>query len=208
MRVPPLTYVEYGNPRFAFSVDAPAFFHEEPAPTNGDGQEWTWGSHARMTASGMHGGFMTIADLCQRPPDEKARRKARTETKTMCWVTGVTGGRIYWEKTVLSGPFLYSLRFEYDEALKTAFDPLVAHVNASWHYRTCGKDRIDACEMCYPRCRVTADCKGNGDVCKPVKCGPDALGNDPDFGLGCVNPDDEFSVHLGALRVDDAPTPP
>jgi hypothetical protein len=45
---------------------------------------------------------------------------------------------------------------------------------------------------------VTADCKGKHDICKEVVCdGP--LRPDQVFGLGCVDPDDEKSLPLGAL---------
>jgi hypothetical protein len=206
--VPPLTYVRYVNARFAFSIDAPAFFHAEPPPTNGDGQEWTWGGHATMMASGMNNPSLRIADLCKDAPSDRKGVKARRMSKATCWVTGLDAGKIYWEKTVLSGPFLFSLRLEYDEALKAAFDPIVAHVNASWHYRTCEADRIDACGLCYQRCRTTADCKGEGDICQPVRCGPDMAGVDPVFGRGCMNPDDEFSLRPGTFPMDDSSSDP
>ena len=52
--MPPLAYEAYGNGRFGFLVDVPVFFVASPPPTNGDGQEWTWGAHAQLTAWGMY----------------------------------------------------------------------------------------------------------------------------------------------------------
>jgi hypothetical protein len=203
--MPPLTYENYKNARFLFSVDVPAFFHTEPSPTNGDGQEWTWGSRAKMIASGMHRMSLTTDDLCKEDFAKRKGVKAKSITKNGCWITGIDAGQVYWERRVLSGEFLYSLSFAYDESVRGAFDPLVSHVNASWVYRKCEASRIDACGLCYLRCKSTADCDREGDVCKPVTCGPDAFGADPVLGMGCVNPDDEFSIGPGALRMDESP---
>jgi hypothetical protein len=63
--VPPVTYVRYGNPRFGFSVDVPAFFHAESPPANGDGQTWIWGDAATMTAWGMNNAGLTTDVLCR-----------------------------------------------------------------------------------------------------------------------------------------------
>ncbi|HEY3817536.1 MAG TPA: hypothetical protein VGL81_10210 [Polyangiaceae bacterium] len=130
--VPPLVYQRYGNPRFDFWVDVPAFFVASPPPTNGDGQQWTWGDRATMTSSGMYASSPTaLRDLC----DDDAKAKSVTShsmTATDCWVTGKDAGKIYWQKTRLAKGVFYSLRFEYDESLGQAFDPLVAHVDASW----------------------------------------------------------------------------
>jgi hypothetical protein len=131
--MPTVTYEPYANARFGFSVDVPSFFVASPPPTNGDGQEWTWGTNAQMTAWGMY----NSASL---PVDCDATRKgvtARRATASSCWLTGKESGKIYWEKTVLAGGGdgrLYGLTLEYDERLKEAFDPVVAHVNASWQY--------------------------------------------------------------------------
>jgi hypothetical protein len=192
--VPPLGYVTYANSRFAFSVDVPTFFAANPAPTNGDGLTWTWGNYAQMTAAGMNNALqMTTEELCK---DYRTRPgvKSASITKKSCWVTGVDAGGIYWQRTVLAGDFLFELSIRYDERLKKRFDPLVAHVNASWKYRKCEPDRIDACGLCFKRCKSTADCEGK-EVCQPVTCWTPGAAS---FGQGCVNPDDEFSLRLGA----------
>jgi hypothetical protein len=190
---PALVYARYGNPRFGFSVDVPTFFAASPPPTNGDGQEWTWGGRATMTASGMNAMGMTTKEGCA----GDAKRKGMTAhslTATDCWVTGRDGGRIFWEKTQLAGDVVYSLRFDYEERLKDAFDPLVAHVNASWRVpkseppsasaapkaapaSTCPKGWIDECGGCYPRCEADRDCKTKGQTCQPIVCAHGSYGN-------------------------------
>jgi hypothetical protein len=130
--------------------------------------------------------------------------KGSAITKTTCWVTGLDAGRIYWERTVLSGDFVFELSLSYDARLKKQFDPLIAHINASWHYWKCEAGRISACGLCTQRCRTTADCEGKREVCKAVTC-PTALDEgETSFGNGCVDPEDEFSIRPGMLIWQDS----
>lgn len=197
--LPPLAYGRYGNPRFAFWVDVPTFLKASPPPTNGDGQEWTWGARATMTASGMNDAGMTMQELCAGDAKKKGAT-AHTITATTCWVTGKDAGKVFWERIQLVHDVFYSLRFEYDEPLKDAFDPVVAHVNASWKVSPpegpgaapaptkaapaakCPKGWIDECGGCYQPCNADADCKTQGQSCQPVICAHTPYGN------GCVAP--------------------
>jgi hypothetical protein len=198
--LPPLAYGRYGNPRFNFWVDVPTFFKESPPPTNGDGQEWTWGTRATMTASGMNSaGNMSTQELCGGDAKKKGAM-AHTITATTCWVTGKDAGKVFWERTQLAHDVFYSLRFEYDDRLKDAFDAVVTHVNASWKVSPadapsassaptrapaatkCPKGWIDECGGCYQPCNADGDCKTKGQSCQPVICAHTPYGN------GCVAP--------------------
>jgi hypothetical protein len=195
--VPALVYERYGNPRFNFWVDVPAFFKASPPPTNGDGQEWTWSGRATMTASGMNDSGMTTQDLCADDVKQKGVT-AHTLTATTCWVTGLDAGKVFWAKTQLANGVFYSLRFEYEERLRDAFDPLVTHVSASWKVSkpeppsaaapkaappsTCPKGWIDECGSCYQRCEADRDCTTKGQTCQPILCAHGSYGN------GCVAP--------------------
>jgi hypothetical protein len=130
--VPPLTYRPYTNTRYGFFVDAPTFFKPSPPPTNGDGQEWTWGGRSTMTASAIHNpGSMTMQEMCKEDLERKGTTM-KSVSATTCLVSGKDAGKVYWQRTLLSGDVFYSLRLVYDERLKEDFDPLVTHVNASW----------------------------------------------------------------------------
>jgi hypothetical protein len=200
--VPALTYRPYANARFGFVVDVPTFFRPSRPPTNGDGQEWTWGAHATMTASGMNNAAsLTTQDLCK---DDFAKRHgatAKSITATTCFVSGRDAGKIYWEKTRLAGDVIHSLRFAYDESLKQPFDPLLTHVDASWKtprsapqaaasaasppQHACTPGWIDECGGCYQPCDFEhgdRDCKVRGQTCQPIVC---AHGS---YGSGCVAP--------------------
>jgi hypothetical protein len=120
-------YAPYQNARFGFSLDVPRAFDAMPEPTNGDGLQWRLGRLAAMTASGMYA-VPEVGLSCARSPHVVSHR----ESKTSCWSTGKRDGWIFWEREVIAGDVLYSLRFQYAVSLKSEMDPIVTHVNASW----------------------------------------------------------------------------
>jgi len=124
-------YVRYDNARFGFSLDVPRALDAMPEPTNGDGLQWRLGALVAMTASGMNY-LPEIAEpfVCKRSPAVTGCRA----TKTSLWITGKSGGYVFWERTVVSNGVQYSLRLQYVESLKSAMDPIVTHVNASWSH--------------------------------------------------------------------------
>jgi len=126
-------YDTYTNGRFGFGVEYPTFMSREPEPTNQDGQAWTFGGRATMTAWGMHAWpGMKPSELCADAAGDSGAATASRSSKDRCWITGKHGDRIFWERRVVSRGTLFGLSLEYDEDLKTAFDPIIAHVSASW----------------------------------------------------------------------------
>jgi hypothetical protein len=120
-------YERYGNPRFGFWLDAPKTLVAMEAPTNGDGQQWRLGKRVAMTASGMYSPYDGAPECAS-----SANVTGHRETKNMCWATGKRGGYIFWERSIVKNGVLFSLRFQYEDSLKEAMDPIVGHVNASW----------------------------------------------------------------------------
>ena len=125
---PPVSYATYSNARFGFAVQHPTFMTALPAPTNGDGQEWVWGNRAKMTVSGTNNvDNATPAGFC----DDAAKRKGNSGkivNNGACLVTGKMNGKIWWEKTHFVADKEISIRLEYDETLKTNFDPIIHQV--------------------------------------------------------------------------------
>jgi hypothetical protein len=125
---PPVSYATYQNPRFGFAVQHPTFMTALPPPTNGDGQEWVWGNHAKMTASGINNvANETVEAFCT----EAAKRKGNSGkivNNGACLVTGKYGGKIYWSKTHFVDDKEITILLEYDEAFKTNFDPIIHQV--------------------------------------------------------------------------------
>lgn len=122
-------YDPYANPRFGFSLDVPRALAAMPAPDNGDGMQWRLGSLVSMTASGMN----DMPELGGSPLCTISKSvTAHNESKSGCFSTGKHDGYIFWERYVIAKGTVFSLRFQYAESLKTAMDPIVTHVNASW----------------------------------------------------------------------------
>lgn len=126
----PTRYGRYENGRFGFGLDVPTAFAEMPEPVNGDGQQWRIGKVVAMTASGMNWPFDDELGACPSSRSVIARRT----TKTSCFATGKANGFIFWERSEIAHGVLYSVRFQYVDSLKTAMDPVVTHVNASWRF--------------------------------------------------------------------------
>jgi hypothetical protein len=117
----------YTNTRFGFALDVPRALTAMPAPENNDGLQWRLGNLIAMTASGMN--WMDIDGvMCA----SSKHVVAHQESKSACFSTGKRDGYIFWERHVISHEVDFSLRFQYAESLKSAMDPIVRHVNASW----------------------------------------------------------------------------
>jgi hypothetical protein len=123
-----LGYASYRNGRFGFVLDVPRALDAVEPPTNGDGQQWRLGRFVILTASGIS--WPEPGPMCP----SSANVVAHTETATTCWATGTRDGYIFWYKAVVAHGVQYSLRFQYKQELKTAMDPIVTHVNASWRF--------------------------------------------------------------------------
>jgi hypothetical protein len=122
-------YRSYLNARFAFALDVPFALEPMPEPENGDGQQWRLGKLVAMTASGMYWD-LGMSDVCA----SSSHVTFHKESQSSCMATGRNNGFVFWERGVLAHGVLYTLRFQYAESLKTAMDPVVAHVNASWRF--------------------------------------------------------------------------
>jgi hypothetical protein len=122
-------FAAYDNERFGFHLDVPKALRAMPEPTNGDGQQWRLGNLVSLTASGM----INVIEL--RPACARSKHvTARTEAKESCFATGKRDGFIFWERFAVKNEVMYSLRFQYVEALKETMDPIVTRVNRSWTY--------------------------------------------------------------------------
>jgi hypothetical protein len=120
----------YANGRFGFSLDVPRALTPMPEPENGDGRQWRLGSLVSMTASGMNWVPEYGSAMCASSKNVVAHQ----ESKSACFSTGKRDGFIFWERHVIAREIDFSLRFQYAESLKSAMDPIVTHVNASWSH--------------------------------------------------------------------------
>jgi hypothetical protein len=124
----PIQYTGYSNPRFGFHLEVPTVFRPMPDPDTGDGRQWRLGHLVAVTASGMYVPSDDYYPACANSPHVTAHQGS----KLACFATGKLNGFVHWERQVVARGVMFSLRVEYVEELKSAMDPIVAHVNASW----------------------------------------------------------------------------
>ena len=112
-----------------YSVDVPRALEKTEDFEDGDGAQWQLGSLVAMRASAMNAPT-DFAITCARSANVVAHR----ETPNMCWASGKRDGYVFWQRTDRTSFGVASLELEYVESLKTAMDPIVTHVNASWSF--------------------------------------------------------------------------
>jgi hypothetical protein len=132
---PPATvpvHVAYTTVRAdGFRVDVPTFFEESSTPHGGT---WTWAwESARLVAhvEAIDPGA-TPATMCAETVSAVAHVVSSQATKAGCFVTGTSGTSISWLRAQYRCGRRFGIDLDYDETLKTAFDPIVSHISASW----------------------------------------------------------------------------
>jgi hypothetical protein len=139
----PVTYRHYSGP--AGDVDYPTFFRRSCNPSEG-ATGWRWARRASLLAWAHpieRGDGPTSG--CHLSLDGDAGAVIHREvTKDGCFATALEGTQVHWARERYACGMGSGLEFEYDVALKSAFDPIVTHVNRSWrapHVRGCpGQD--------------------------------------------------------------------
>ena len=115
-----------------FRVDVPTFFEESSTPHDGS---WTWAwESATLGANVDPIDAATPATLCADTVSGFGHDLVSSQaTKAGCFATGMSGTTILWVREEYRCGHKFSIGFDYDETLKTAFDPIVSHVSSSWH---------------------------------------------------------------------------
>jgi hypothetical protein len=126
-------YKTYTNARYGYSIAYPAnLLIPQGEADNGDGQIFrSRDGAAEMRAYGSQdlGGGLEAAY-------SEAQEGKTVVYKTMKhnWfvVSGYTGGRIFYQKTMLRGGELKTFTIEYDESQKSVYDAVTARVSRSF----------------------------------------------------------------------------
>jgi hypothetical protein len=125
-----VTYSTYKNPRYGYTVDAASIFTTQE-PVQGDaGRLWSWGSRAQMSIVSVDGKGRSVTDWFADSKQE-AGYISGSLTGSSFFTTGKANGKNFWQKTLLQGGRLYSVRLECDEGDKAFFDPIALHVGES-----------------------------------------------------------------------------
>jgi hypothetical protein len=125
-----ITYSTYKNPRYGYTVDVASIF-SVPEPVRGDaGQLWTWGSRAQMSIVTVDGKGRSITDWFADSKQEPGYASGNL-TGSAFSTTGRANGKSFWQRTLLQGGRLYSVRVECNEGDKAFFDPIATRVGES-----------------------------------------------------------------------------
>ena len=127
-----VSYEEYYNPRFDFSVSFPSFFKRKYEAANQDGCEFLFGNNYSMKAYGMNNVLeKTIKELFE--DSKKSTDTYSTSKDNWFIVSGVNEqGNIYYRKTILENDVEYVVELVYPQAKKTEFDAVVKKVIGSF----------------------------------------------------------------------------
>lgn len=129
-----VTYMEYSNRRFGFSVSYPDFLKPQPVSDNQDGRVFKKDSQTYMTAYGCYNvNEETISELYH-----NARKLS--DTYHACgndWfvVSGNNSdGTIYYKRSAMSGDVIYTLCFNYKPSESDLFSRLIPIVISGWKH--------------------------------------------------------------------------
>jgi hypothetical protein len=125
-----ITYSTYKNPRYGYTVEVASIFTAQE-PVRGDaGQLWTWGSRAQMSVVSVDGKGRSVTDWFGDSKQEPGYSSGSV-TGSAFFTTGRANGKSFWQKTLLQGGRLYSVRLECNEGDKAFFDPVATRIGES-----------------------------------------------------------------------------
>jgi hypothetical protein len=133
-------YRTYTNARFAYSISYPMkLLIAQPEAFNGDGRRFVstdgkallivYGSHNALNEK-LPDKFAEEANTTAEHPNRKVTYKVLRADWFV--VSGVEGGKIFYQKTFLRGDIFKTFRIEYEEAQKAIYDPVTLRLQKSF----------------------------------------------------------------------------
>ena len=124
----------YLNARFGYGVDYPQQLIPQPESENGDGRAFR--SADGRTEALVWGGYnaldQTPQELAREAEQDCAGSPAYERvTATLVAMSCVSGGRIIYQKTLIHGDVLTSLRITYPAAERARWDPIAARMSTA-----------------------------------------------------------------------------
>jgi hypothetical protein len=134
------SYHTYHNARFDFSISYPAdVLIPQGEPENHDGQKFrSRDGRAEMLVYGSHNALnQTLRQLYSEETNPSADHPDRTvsyKTFKGNWfvVSGIEGGKVFYQKTMLTKGIFKTFRIEYDESQKDLYDSLTTQMVRSF----------------------------------------------------------------------------
>lgn len=131
-------YRTYHNARFDYRISYPAILVAQGEAENGDGQKFlSSDSRAEMLVYGVHNSLnQSLRQLYESESSTKvhADRRITYQVIKRDWfvVSGIEGGRIFYQKTLFRNGVFKTFRIEYDEAAKQIFNPITTRIALSF----------------------------------------------------------------------------
>lgn len=132
-----IQYKVYRNARFNYSISYPSrLLVPQGESTNGDGQKFaTKDGRAELIVFGSNNALdQTLEEAFNEAKSITGNRVVTYQTLKQDWfvVSGLEGGRIFYQKTFLRGDVFKTMRIEYAEQLKTTYDAVTTKVSLSF----------------------------------------------------------------------------
>lgn len=130
------TYKTYSNARFAYSISYPwKLLTPQGEATNGDGQKFlSSDGDVELIVYGSNNAL----DQSLKDVYDEARGAANSEVTYQIlkpgWfvVSGISDGKVFYQKTILRQGVFKTLRLEYKRSVKSTWDPITPKIAASF----------------------------------------------------------------------------
>jgi serine/threonine-protein kinase len=129
-----ITYKQYVNGRYGFSIDYPSTFITKLLPDNSDGIVFsTQDDSAELTASGINNVLGdTAASYYNQLTQEHSNASYKMTKDNWVIVSWADGDSIFYEKDVIGAGSINSFTFKYPAAQKDYYSPIVSHLDSSF----------------------------------------------------------------------------
>ena len=132
-------YRTYHNARFDYSISYPAnVLTPQGESENGDGQKFlSKDGRAEMLVYGSNNSLdQTLLQVYESETSrtEHPNRRVTYRVRRGDWfvVSGIEGGKIFYQKTFLRKGVFKTFRLEYEEGAKQTFDPITSRIAGSF----------------------------------------------------------------------------
>lgn len=123
-----VTYTEYHNARFSYSISYPTFLSHEVSSTNGDGCQLSFNEDIYLVVYGSHNIFDETIESEYRKNDIGSYVYSRQKNNWFVISDYTEDGKIFYQKTVLRDNVFITAILYFPPIYKEAFDPIIKQI--------------------------------------------------------------------------------
>ena len=123
-----VTYTEYHNARFSYSISYPTFLNHEESSINGDGCKLSLNEDIYLVVYGSHNIFDETIESEYRKNDIGSYVYSRQKNNWFVISDYTEDGKIFYQKTVLANNVFITAILYFPPIYKEAFDPIIKQV--------------------------------------------------------------------------------